>query len=212
MPSMKTKNNDKYHRILEAAVKIFSRHGFHQTTIAQIAREADVADGTIYLYFKNKDDILVQFFNYKTKQVFSRFQEGVDQADTAVEKLRILIRCHLEEFQRDRDMALLYQVETRRHNPLVEEQVREMAKTYLDMLAQLIEQGQQEGTIRSDLYLGLVKRFIVGAVEEVIANWLRSEGGYDIAAMSDPLVDLFMRGIGNPAQTEQPSSETSMVS
>jgi TetR/AcrR family fatty acid metabolism transcriptional regulator len=65
--------NHKYHQILEAAVKVFARQGFHQSTVAQIAKEAGVADGTIYLYFKNKDDILVQFFNYKTKQVFDRF-------------------------------------------------------------------------------------------------------------------------------------------
>jgi TetR/AcrR family transcriptional regulator, fatty acid metabolism regulator protein len=197
---MKAKNNDKYHRILEAAVKIFSRNGFHQSTIAQIAKEAGVADGTIYLYFRNKDDILVQFFSYKTKLVFSRFQEGLNQGESAVDKLRNLIRHHLEEFQSDRDMALLYQAETRRFNPLVEQQVKEMAKSYLDLLTELVEQGQQEGTIRLDLYLGLVKRFIVGAVEEVIANWLRSDGSYDIVSMADPLVDLFMRGIGNPAQ------------
>ncbi|MGD8890514.1 MAG: helix-turn-helix domain-containing protein, partial [Desulfobacterales bacterium] len=92
--------NDKYHRILEAAVKVFAQQGFHQSTVSQIAKEAGVADGTIYLYFKNKNDILVNFFSYKTKLVFDRFREEVDKAESSLDKLRNLIRRHLTEFQR----------------------------------------------------------------------------------------------------------------
>ena len=88
---------------------MFADHGFFQSTVAQIAQEAGVADGTIYLYFKNKEDILIQFFSYKTKQVFSRFRKEVSQANNTVDKLRNLIRRHLEEFQNDRNMAVVYQ-------------------------------------------------------------------------------------------------------
>ncbi|MFZ1954201.1 MAG: TetR/AcrR family transcriptional regulator [Desulfobacterales bacterium] len=188
--------NDKYHRILEAAIKVFARHGYHQSTVAKIAREAGVADGTIYLYFKNKDDILVQFFKYKTKQVFERFREEVDCGGNAVEKLRNLVRRHLEEFQRDRDLAIVYQTETHRLTRRAEEQIREMSQMYLDIIAEIVENGQAEGFIRKDLYLGLVKRFIIGAVDEVINTWLHSGGRYDLVSMADPLVDLFFNGIG----------------
>lgn len=197
------KNNDKYKRILEAAVKIFADLGFHQSTISQIAREAGVADGTIYLYFKNKDDILVQFFSYKTKQVFDRFKEAVDSADIPVDKLRNLIHRHLSEFQRDRNMAIVYLSETRRKNRVVETQIRIMSKMYFDLVAEIIEQGQQDGTIRRELYLGLVKRFILGSVDEAVNTWLHSEGQYDLASMTDPLVDLFIRGIGNTAYPDK---------
>ena len=194
--------NDKYHRILEAAVAVFAGSGFHEATVSQIARAAGVADGTIYLYFKNKDDILVQFFNYKTRQVFARFREEVDQAQSAVEKLRNLIRRHLDEFQKDRHMAILYQAETHRTNRLAEEQIHEMHKMYLDLIAEIVEQGQVEGSVRRDLYVGLVKRYIIGGVDEVINTWLHSEGQYDLTSMADPLVDLFIRGIGTPPQLE----------
>ncbi|MBW2201114.1 MAG: helix-turn-helix transcriptional regulator, partial [Deltaproteobacteria bacterium] len=80
----KAKTNEKYHRILEAAIKVFADQGFFQSTISMVACEAGVADGTIYLYFKNKDDILVQIFSYKAKQVFNRFREEVDKAKTAI--------------------------------------------------------------------------------------------------------------------------------
>ena len=188
--------NDKYHRILEAAVKVFARQGFHQCTVAQIAKEAGVADGTIYLYFKNKDDILVQFFSYRTKQVFEQFQGEVDRATGSLDKLRNLIRRHLDEFQRDRDGAIVYQVETHQYSRLAEAQIKEMSKMYLDIISDIVEQGQQEGTIRKDLYVGLVKRFIIGAVDEVINTWIHADKSYDLVSMADPLVDLFIKGMG----------------
>lgn len=197
----KAKTGDKYHRILEAAVKVFAEKGFHQSTISQIAREAGVADGTIYLYFKNKDDILVQFFQYKTKQVFSGFREEVKKADSAVDKLRNLVLRHLTEFQRDRNMAIVYQAFAHHKNDLVEGNIREMSKMYLEMVSEILELGQQEGSMRKDMYVGLVKRFILGAVESAISNWLRSRKEYDLASMADPLIDLFIRGIGTPDAT-----------
>jgi TetR/AcrR family fatty acid metabolism transcriptional regulator len=192
----KAKPNDKYNRILDAAIKVFAEQGFFQSTVSQIAKEAGVADGTIYLYFKNKDDILVQFFSFKTKQVFTRFREEVDKADNTIDKLRNLIRRHLEEFQRDRNMAVVYLTETNKSHRLVENQIKEMSKMYLDIVAEIVEQGQEEGLIRKDLYLGLVKRFIIGAVDEVINTWIHSGGKYDLVSMSDPLVELFLKGIG----------------
>jgi len=193
-------NNDKYHRILEAAVKVFAERGFFQSTISQIATEACVADGTIYLYFKNKDDILVQICSYKAKQIFDRFREEVEKADSAIDKLRNLIYRHLEEFQRDRNMAVVYQTETHQMNRLTEDQIKEMSNMYLDIISKIVEQGQEEGSIRKDLYLSLVKRFILGAVDEVINTWLHSDVEYDLTSMADPLVELFIRGIGNKSE------------
>ena len=189
-------HNDKYHRILEAAIQVFAEQGFFQATVSQIAARAGVADGTIYLYFKNKEDILVHFFSYKTKQVFDRFRQEVNKADTAVDKLRNLIRIHLEEFQRNKEMAVVYQAEIHQKSRLVEAQIREMAKMYFGIVTEIVEQGQIEGYVRKDLYVGLVKRFILGAVDEVINTWLHSEDQYDLALIADPLVELFFKGIG----------------
>ena len=195
--STRDKNNDKYQRILEAAVRVFAEKGFYQSTISQIARKAGVADGTIYLYFKNKDDILVQFFSYKATQVFDLFREEVSKAENAVEKLRNLVRRHLDEFQRDKNMAIVYQAETHQNSRSAEPQIRDMSKMYLDIVSEIVEQGQADGSMRKDLYLSLVKRFIVGAVDETINHWLHSGGKYDLVSMTDPLIDLFIRGIGN---------------
>jgi TetR/AcrR family fatty acid metabolism transcriptional regulator len=195
--------NSKYHRILEAAVKVFARQGFHQSTVAQIAKEAGVADGTIYLYFKNKDDILVHFFGFKAKQVFDRFHAEVARGADSVEKLRNLVRVHLSEFQRDPDMAIVYHVETHQISRLAEDQIRAMGKMYHDIISDIVEEGQQEGLLRRDLYLSLVKRLILGAVDETIGAWLHSGRSYDLISMADPLADLFIKGIGAPARESE---------
>jgi len=93
-------------------------------------------------------------------------------------------------------MAAVYQAWTHQFQRVAEPQIKEMSKMYLDIVSEIVELGQQEGSLRKDLYLGLVKRFIIGAVDEVINTWLHAGGRYDLSSMADPLVDLFIRGIG----------------
>lgn len=188
--------NAKYHQILNAAIKVFADEGFHHATIAQVAKEAGVADGTIYLYFKNKADILTHFFNYKTRLVFDRFREAVDQVEDAEAKLRNLILRHLTEFQRDRNMAVVFQREALLARYVNEEYIKDITKMYLDILDEIIRKGQAEGVIRKNLPMGLVKRFLLGAVNEVINTWVVTGGKHELVKMADPLVDLFFEGIG----------------
>ena len=203
MPKKEKTTNRKRRNILEAAIKVFARRGFFQSTISQIALEAGVANGTIYLYFKNKEDILVQIFNFKTSQVFKKFQEEVEKADNSIDKLKNFVRRHLEEFQRDRDMAIVYQAETHRQSRLSESHIKKMSEMYLNIVTEIVEQGQQEDAIRRDLYVSLVKRFILGGVDEVINTWLHSKKKYDLASMADPLVELFIKGIGTGSSSGQ---------
>jgi len=194
--SNQTRKSNKYQQILEAAIKIFARQGYFNATISQIAKEAGVADGTIYLYFQGKEDILNHFFWYKTGHIFERFQKEVNKADNSLDKLRTLIYRHLLEFESDRDMAVVYQVETRLRRRLSDQRVKEMSNMYFDLLAKIIRQGQNEGMIRNDLPITLVKQTIIGAVDEVITTWLYSSRQYELLSMADPLVDILIKGIG----------------
>jgi TetR/AcrR family transcriptional regulator, fatty acid metabolism regulator protein len=155
-----------------------------------------VADGTIYLYFKNKDDILVQFYEYKTREVFDKFRAAVDAGRSAEQKLHNLVRAHLGEFQKDINMAIVYQAETHQHRRLAQDVIKEMSKWYRDLITEVVELGQEEGTMRRNLYMGLVMRLITGAVDEVINAWIHADGNYELVSMADPLVDLFISGIG----------------
>ena len=191
---MEKSKSEKYHKILNSAGAVFAEHGFYKATISQIAARAGVADGTLYLYFKNKDDILYQYLSFKIGLVFEKMNAAVAKGTDAESKLRNLIRCHLEEFQRDQNMAIVFQSEVRYLRD-IKSQVKDISKTYFDLLSDIIEQGQIEGSMRQDLFVGLVKRFILGAVEGVITTWVNAHCRYDLGTMADPLVDLYMAGV-----------------
>lgn len=192
--SLQKNKSEKYDKILKSAGAVFAEYGFYKSTISQIAAQAGVADGTLYLYFKNKDDILYQFISFKTNDVFEKMRAAVKQGKNAEEKLRLLIRCHLEEFQNDKNMAIIFQSEVRYLRD-IQSQIKDISKMYLDLLSDIIEQGQIEGSMRQDLFVGLVKRFILGAVEGVISTWVSADGRYDLVSMADPLVDLYLTGV-----------------
>lgn len=192
---MGSKNNGKYDQIMGAAVRVFAEQGYFQSTIAQIAREAGVADGTIYLYFKNKEDILARFVNQQSTRFFDTFKEKMTLEKTAVDKLKALVRLHFEVSQQDRHTALVYQVEMRRSVRLMKEDIKDVLRMYHDVVGSILEEGQQQGAVRHDLQTGLVKRMIFASVDEVITSWVLAGGKYDLVPLADPLVDLFLKGI-----------------
>ena len=191
-----SKKSEKYQRILEAAIKVFARQGFYSSTISQVAKEAGVADGTIYLYFKNKNDILDHFFSFKTAQIFAKFKDEVSQADNALDKLRKLIFMHLREFELNRELAVVYQVETKVKRRLSDQKIKELSDMYFNLVSSIITQGQNEGVIRKNLPIALVKQVIIGAIDEVITTWVYSSGKYTPSSMASSLVDIFIHGIG----------------
>ena len=191
---MQKNKSEKYHKILKSAGAVFAEFGFHKATISQVAARAGVADGTLYLYFKNKDDILYQYLSFKTDAVFEKMNAAVEGGTTAEDKLRALIHSHLDAFQSDKNMAVIFRSEIR-YLREIESQIKDISKMYLDLLSEIIEQGQIEGSMRQDLFVGLVKRFILGAVEGVINTWVTADGRYDLVSMADPLVDLYLSGV-----------------
>ncbi len=190
----KKERPDKYNSILNAAGTVFARLGLHKATISQIAQEAGVADGTIYLYFKNKDDILYQYMSFKSDLFFESMGRAVQGCDSADVKLRNLILCHLTEFQQDKEMAIVFQSEVRYRRDIASK-IKDISKIYFDLLTEIMEQGQNEGVLRQDLFMGLVKRFVLGAVEGVINTWVAADGKYDLISMADPLMELYLNGI-----------------
>ncbi len=156
-----------------------------------------MADGTIYLYFKSKADILFNFFSYKTRLVFDGFKKEVEKAENAETKLKNLVKRHLLEFQQNPDVAVVFQREALNARHIDEALIRDISRMYLDILDEIIIQGQAEGSMRKNIQSGVVKRFILGAVNEVINTWVVTGGKYDLVSMADTLSDLFINGIGS---------------
>lgn len=192
----KRKNNDKYFSIIRAATKIFAKKGFYQAKISEIASEAGVADGTIYIYFQNKDDILICLFEEQMKDVLDNMVDQVSRLEDPAKKLERFALAHLKLIEQNKDMAEIIQVEIRQSSKFMKEYKNEKFIQYLDLIADIIRQGQETGVFRKDVIPGVAKRAFFGALDEMSRFWvLSSRKQYDINTAAKQISQYFLRGI-----------------
>lgn len=192
---MRTKEN-KRNRILKAAVKVFSRKGFYNAKVAEIAKKAGVADGTIYLYFKNKDEVLISIFEEEMENFIGRTRAEIAAASDSIEKLKIFIRTHLNFVKKNPQLAQVFQLELRQSNKFIKEYTGSKLKEYLDLIGTIISQGQREGTIRPDIHPGLAKRALFGALDEIATHWvLLKNSKYDLEQSAEQIAEIFIHGV-----------------
>jgi TetR/AcrR family transcriptional regulator, fatty acid metabolism regulator protein len=195
--SSRRKENGKYDAILRAAIKVFAGSGFFNSKVADVAREAGVADGTVYLYFKNKDDILASIFNNYMDNALSAGRAQLAEINDPIEKLRRIVRAHLEGLGRDRNLAVVFQVELRSSTKFMEQFSATKVTEYLELISSVIEEGQQSGVFRSGLNTKIVAKVLFGALDEMATNWVLSHKRYSLVSTADPVLDVFLNGIVN---------------
>lgn len=187
----------KRDRILRAAIRIFSQKGYFNSKISEIARLAGVADGTIYLYFKNKDDLLISLFEEKMGEVVSDVRARVAEGGDALSRLQIFIRNHMDLLIREAGLIEVIQVELRQSNKFMKEYVPVKFLEYLDVLGEILEAGKREGVFRSDLQVTLARRAIFGALDEIsLAYVLSKKRKYDPARAAEEVFRIFADGLG----------------
>jgi TetR/AcrR family transcriptional regulator, fatty acid metabolism regulator protein len=192
----KRKNNEKYYRIIEAATKVFAKRGFYQSKISEIAKEAKVADGTIYIYFENKDDILISLFEEQMKAVIDNMEVQLSGIDDPASKLERFASTHLDLIENNKDMAEIIQVELRQSGKFMKEYKNEKFIQYLDIIEDIISEGQKRGIFRKDVIPKVAKRAFFGALDEVSRFWvLSSRRQYDIKIVARQISEYFLNGI-----------------
>jgi len=192
----KRKNNDKYFSIIRAATKIFAKKGFYQAKISEIASEAGVADGTIYIYFQNKDDILICLFEEQMKDVLDNMVDQISRLEDPAKKLERFALAHLRLIEQNKDMAEIIQVEIRQSSKFMKEYKNEKFAQYLDLIAEIIKQGQETGVFRKDVIPGVAKRAFFGALDEMSRFWvLSSRKRYDINIAAKQISQYFLKVI-----------------
>ena len=169
---MPKKSEEKRQRIKQAALHVFAREGFAKARISEIAKLAGVADGTIYLYFKNKDDLLIRIFEEEMDAIIPRVRERVARGKTAYEKLGIFIESHFDLVESHPDLAMVLEVELRQSDTFIRTPLKVKFKEYLDIIAEIVEQGQSRGEIRPDVSASVAKQVIFGALDDISQNWL----------------------------------------
>lgn len=194
----------KRDRILRAAIKIFSQKGFFTSKVSDIARSAGVADGTIYLYFKNKDDLLISLFEEKMAEVVADVRERVGAGEGALSRLRIFIENHMSLLVREAGLIEVLQVELRQSNKFMKEYVPVKFLEYLDVIGGILELGKREGTFRQDLNVTVARRAVFGALDEMaLAYVLSKKRKYDPAGAAAEIYRIFAEGLCGTAQNRE---------
>lgn len=165
---------EKRRRILTAAVALFGKKGFHEARIAEIAAAAGVAEGTVYLYFRNKEDLLGAVFDDTMDEVLATGHEIASSEAPAAARLARMLEVHLSFLAADRSLASVFQIELRRSARLVERFSRSKLVGYFRMLEGVIREGIAGGEFRADLSPRLAVRILFGAADEILSEWLLS--------------------------------------
>ena len=190
---------DKRRQILDAAVTVFARRGYFAARVSEIARAASVADGTIYLYFKNKEDIIVSVFADVLRHHLEKAKEEIARAHSPREKLLAIARHHLTALSENRDVAIVFQTELRQSTLLARLNSQEL-RGYFSLLSGLIEAGQMDGAFRNDIPRNVVVQAFFGALDEMVTAWILAENHYNLVDLAEPVTDLFLGGLGAPAK------------
>lgn len=189
--------NEKRERILEGALRAFAKKGFYNTKVSEIANEAGVADGTIYLYFKNKDDLLISLFEDRMEFLIDRLVSELDAVDNDVlVRLRCVVDMHFQLAIEARELAEFITVELRQSAKFVKEYDNPRFQDYLRILEQIIADGQSQGVLRSDVDRRIVARALFGALDEVLLLLtLSKSGAVDVNEKSRQIADIFIAGL-----------------
>jgi TetR/AcrR family fatty acid metabolism transcriptional regulator len=186
----------KRERILDAAVVEIARRGYHRTTVSHIARRAGVADGTIYLYFAGKEDVLVSVFDRAMQRFIALAREIVeDDGVDAVAKLRRIVELHLSLLGEDRDVAVVFQIEFRHTIHVLELLSRGGIRDYLALIARVVEQGKRERVIRRDVDALFAAKVVFGVLDEMGTDWVLSRKNVRLASRAEPVSELLLGGL-----------------
>jgi TetR/AcrR family fatty acid metabolism transcriptional regulator len=186
---------DKREAILRAATRVFARNGYFNSKVADIASEAGIADGTVYLYFKSKEEILHSIFDRSVEEAISEGRKQMETINDPREKLRRIAHLHLERLGADRDLAIVFQVELRSSTKFMEEFSAAGFAEYLGLIRAAVEEGQRAGVFRKELNAKVVAKILFGALDEMATNWILSQRRYKLAPMADQVLDIFLHGV-----------------
>jgi len=185
-------------RLLKAAVKVFARDGFFKAKVEEIARMANVATGTTYLYFENKDDLLISIFEEEMVPIIEAAEKAVSGQTTAFDKIVAFITNHLRMVQESPDMAQLLEVELRQSSKFIHTYSGTKFKEYLDIIARIVAEGQENGEFRSDIHPSIFKQMLFGAIDQICLNWTLSKSKkYDLEKSGKQIAAITLNGISN---------------
>lgn len=186
---------DKPQQIIDAAVRVFARNGFYNSRVSDIAREAGIASGTIYLYFKTKDEILVTLFREKMAAFVKALRTEIAREHDPEAKIRRLVRLHFEVLEASPDMAEVVQVELRQGQKFFRGASAHEVSAYFELIGSILHEGVAGGVFRRDLPVKVATKMLFGAMDQVTTSWVLGKRGYRLADAAEPVANIFLKGV-----------------
>jgi TetR/AcrR family fatty acid metabolism transcriptional regulator len=186
---------DKPQQIIEAAVRVFARKGYYNSRVSDIAREAGIAAGTIYLYFKTKDDILVTLFRSKMAEFVDALRKAIANEPDAARKVRRLVWLHFSLLEKDPDLAEVLQVELRQGQKFFRGASGQEIGAYFALIGSVLEEGVGEGRFRAGVPVKVATKMLFGAMDQMATSWVLGKRGYRLADTADAVADIFLQGV-----------------
>lgn len=176
---------------------VIAENGYHQAQVSKIAKQAGVADGTIYLYFENKEDILISVFREKMGMFVEKIQEVIAGKNNAAEKLLVMVENHYRILSEDHHLAIVTQLELRQSNKELRHKINEVLKEYLQLIDDILQYGKENGELSPELDIRLGRQMIFGTMDETATTWVMNEQKYDLVALAPAVLDLMLKGCGS---------------
>lgn len=186
---------ERHREILEAAVRAFSRHGYHNCTVARVAQEAGVADGTIYLYFQGKEDLLISAFRHVLEAMLAQMDEEVAEAPDPTAKLSRCLALHLRFMEEDPELAAFLQFQLRQPDESIRRAIAGPLAEYARRVEAILDEGKRAGAFRGDIGTRLLRRVYFGAVDETVSAWLLRADRGPLKAKAPTLLDVLLNGM-----------------
>ncbi|MGH2318304.1 TetR/AcrR family transcriptional regulator [Planococcus sp. SE5232] len=192
---MVKKDKPKYKQIIDAAVIVIAENGYHQAQVSKIAKQAGVADGTIYLYFKNKEDILISVFQEKMGVFVSKLEQIISRDLDASTKLGLMIESHFELLASDIHLAIVTQLELRQSNYEIRMKINNVLREYLKLMDKILVKGMEDGEFDAAMDIRLARQMVFGTMDETITTWVMNDHKYDLVELAPQVQRLLLKGM-----------------
>ncbi len=197
--SQQPQQPERRREILRHAMIVFGTRGFQNATISEIARNALVGDATIYEYFKSKEDLLLAIPVTVTKEAMLEIGEHMMGIKGAFNKLRKCIWWYLNFFEKNPEYASVVLLELKTSRTYISTEAYQAARTFYQLLVDIIREGQKEGVIRKETDVYLARSLCLGAIEHITIRWLLKDKKYPLTQYVDDLTDLLIKALKSEA-------------
>ena len=187
---MDTQREGKFQQILDAAIEAIAESGFHQCQVSKIARLAGVADGTIYLYFKNKEEVLIRVFQERMGDFIINISRELSLGKTTEARLRTIVRTHFSYMEQNRSLAIVTQLELRQPNPRVRTAINAPILDYFGLIEEVIQLGIDCGEI-PETDIRVARQMIFGSLDEATTDWVMARSPRTLVSEVEPMLALF---------------------